>query len=57
MATFLERAAHSIDHMFSLYFDYFSHFGFEVGIWVLISPVPGLCILVTFSDIYDERVA
>ena len=31
--------------MFSLYYDYFSHFGFEMGIWVLIAPVPGLCIL------------
>ena len=49
VATFWERAAHSVDHMFSLYFDYFSHFGFEVGIWVLIAPVPGLCILVTFT--------
>ena len=25
-----------------------SHFGFEGGIWVLIAPVPGHCILVTF---------
>ena len=26
----------------------FSRFGFEGGIWVLIAPVPGHCILVTF---------
>ena len=25
-----------------------SRFGFEGGIWVLIAPVPGHCILVTF---------
>ena len=46
MATFWERAAHSIDHMFSLNFDYFlilvmSRFGFEGRIWDLIAPVPG----------------
>ena len=26
-----------------------SHFGFEVGIWVLIAPIPCLYILVTFT--------
>ena len=26
MATFWEKAAHSVDHMFSLYFVYFSYF-------------------------------
>ena len=53
MVTFLERAAHSVDHMFSLYFDNFlvlviSRFGLECGIPVLIAPVPGHCILVSF---------
>ena len=49
MATFWERAANSVDHMFSLYFAYLViyRFGFEGGIWVLIAPVPGHCILVT----------
>ena len=50
LATFWERAAHSVDHMFSLYFDYvilvISRFGFEGGIWFLIAPVLGHCILV-----------
>ena len=51
MAIIWERAAHSVDHMFSLYFDFvilvISSFGFKGGIWVLIAPVPGHCILVT----------
>ena len=39
--------------MLSLYFDYsfiilvISRFGFKGGIWVLIAPVPGHCMLVT----------
>ena len=53
LATFWERAAQSVDHMFSLYFDFFvilviSRFSFEGSIWVLIAPVPGHCLLVTF---------
>ena len=48
MATFCERAALSVYHMFSLYFDYvisvISHFGFEGGTLVLVAPVPGLCL-------------
>ena len=48
VATFLEIAAHSVDHMFSLYFDYLflviSRFGYESWIWVLIASVPDLCI-------------
>ena len=51
--TFWEKAAHSVDHMFSLYlsicnfnFSYFP-FWFEGWIWVLIASVPGLCILFT----------
>ena len=55
MATSWERAAYSVDHMFSLYFDYlllelFPVFGFEGGIWVLISPVPGHFIHVIFGN-------
>ena len=51
MATFVERAAHSIDHVFSLYFYYLfvvlvtSRFCFEGGILVLIAPILGRCIL------------
>ena len=51
MATFWERAAHSVDHMFSLYFDFLnfviSRLGFEGGVWVLIAPVPVHCLLFT----------
>ena len=43
-----EIAVHSVDHMFSLYFDCFFRFGFEGWIWVLIASVPDLCILFTF---------
>ena len=42
MATFWEIAAHSVDHILSLYFD------FEAWIWVLIAPFPDLCTLFTF---------
>ena len=50
MASIWEIAAHSVDHMFFLYFDYlhfklFPVFGFEGRIWVLIASVPDLCIL------------
>ena len=48
MATFWERAAHSVYRMFSLYFDIvivvISHFGFEGGTLVLIASVPGHCL-------------
>ena len=27
---------------------------FDAGIWVLIAPVPGHCILVTFIDLYGR---
>ena len=58
MATFWEIAAHSVDQMFSLYFDYFvilviSRFDFEGWIWVLIASVPDICILFTFINIYE----
>ena len=50
MATFWEIAAHSVDHMFSLYFVILviSGFGFEGLIWDLIASVPDLCIRFTF---------
>ena len=49
MATFWERAAHSVYHMFSLYIDFFiilvnSHFGLEGGTLVLMASVPGYCL-------------
>ena len=55
MATFWEIAARSVDHVFSLCFDYFvvliiSRFGFKDWVWVLIASVPDLCILFYFSD-------
>ena len=51
MTTFWESAAHSVDHMSSLYLEsailVISRFGFEGRMFVLISPVPGHCILVS----------
>ena len=46
MTTFWEKAAHSVDHIFSMYFEYFvilliSRFG--------LTSVPDLCIRFTFS--------
>ena len=55
MATLWEIAAHSVDHMFPLYFDYafvilvISRFSFEGWIWVLVSSVPDLCILLAYN--------
>ena len=54
MATFSVKAAHSVDHLFSLYFELFvilviSRFGFEGWIWILMPSVPDLCILFTFN--------
>ena len=51
MATFWEIAAHSVDHMLSLYLSVIlviSRFGFKGWIWVLIASVPDNCILFTF---------
>ena len=48
MATFWERTAPSVDHMFSYVILGISHSGFEGRIRVLINPVPGHCLLVTF---------
>ena len=55
MATFLEIAAYSVDHMFSSSFSPFviqdiSRFGFEGSISVLIALIPGHCLLVSFSS-------
>ena len=50
----LEIAVYSVDHMFSLYFDFvilvISHFDFEVWIRVLIASVPDLCMLFYFRN-------
>ena len=57
MATFWETAAHSVDHMFSLYIDYlkfelFLVFVLRAGlIWILIAPVPAHSILVTSTTV------
>ena len=48
MATFWDITAHSVDHMFSLFFTFISRFGFEGLIWDLIASVHYLCILFTF---------
>ena len=47
MATFWERAAHSINRMFSLHYLYLlaSNFGFVGGVLVLIAPAPNLACL------------
>ena len=57
MAIVWEGAAHSADHMFSLFDVYYlvfvilliSCFGFEDRIWILFAPVPGHCLIVTVS--------
>ena len=52
MATFWERAAHSVNHMFSLLCLFValvvSHFGFEGRNLVLIASVPGHCLTFTY---------
>ena len=51
MATFLERAAHSVNRMFSLLCLValvVSYFGFEGRTLVLIASVPGHCLHFTF---------
>ena len=58
MATFRERAAHSVDRYVFFVFRLFvvlvvSRFGFEGGILILNAPVPGHCILVT-SIVHKE---
>ena len=55
MATFLEIAAHSVDHMFSAFLLFvisvITLFSFEGLIWVLIASVPDLCILISFNSV------
>ena len=50
MATFWERAAHSVNRVFSLLClsvaSFVSHFGFEGRTLVLIASVSGLCLLI-----------
>ena len=50
---FLGIAAHSVDHKFTLYFDYllFPILVLRAGFWVLIDSVPDLCI--RFTSIAD----
>ena len=52
MATFLEQVSHLVDHYVLFVILVISRFGFEAGIWVLIAPVPGHCLLVTLIEIY-----
>ena len=53
MATFWERAAHSVNHMFSLLCPFValvvSHSGFKGWNLILIVPVPGHCFPFTFE--------
>ena len=54
MATYCERDAQSVDHMSSLCFDYLLVLLFPVLVlraefWVLIAPIPGHCIRVSFK--------
>ena len=61
MATFWERAAHSVNRVFSLYFAYcfclvISHFGFEGGTLVLIASVPGHCLSFTLHTCGSMRL-
>ena len=54
MATFWEKAAHSVNRMFSLLCLYVAlvvfHFSFEGGTLVLIALVPGHCLLLIFLE-------
>ena len=56
MATFWERAAHSVDHMLVFVILGISRFGFEGGIWVLIVPVSGYCLRVCLFFTYLSDV-
>ena len=53
MAQFWQRTAHSVYHMFSLYFGFIvilviTHFGFEGGTLLLIAAFPVNCLCFTF---------
>ena len=54
MATCWDRAAHSVNRIFSLLCIFValvvSHFGFEGRTLVLIASVPGHCLPFTFSE-------
>ena len=53
MATFRDRAVHSVYRMFSLSFGivilFIVNFDFEGETLVLIAPVPGHCLILTFN--------
>ena len=44
MATFWEKAAHSVDNILTIRNFSLSRFGFEGGIWFLIASIPGNCL-------------
>ena len=58
MATLWERAAHSVNRVFSLLCLFValvvSHFGFEGSTLVLIASVPGHCLPFTFCLLYSH---
>ena len=52
----LSLAAHTVDHMFSLYFDYLLYWLFPVLVLrVLIASVPDLCILFALCIISSNK--
>ena len=57
MATCWEKAAHSVDHMFSFYFTILiiTRFGFEGLIRVLFASVPDLCSTCYFFNLKGNR--
>ena len=60
MATCWERAAHSVNHMFSLLCQFVglvvSHLYFKGGNLILIGPVPGHCFPFTVPKTAKRRV-
>ena len=54
MDIFLEIAAHSVGHLYKLYFVYLHfinfHFGFKGGVWFLIAPVPVHCFSISLTQ-------
>ena len=57
MATFWERATHSVNRVFSLYWLFvilvISHLSFDGKTLVLIATAPGHCSLLTFFTFYN----
>ena len=58
MAIFWERAAHSLNRLFSLYYIYVGYFlfSFEDKTLVLIAPVPGHCVRFYFWVVFVECI-